>query len=173
MANTYNGSITISQQHKFSSTLDAGSDTAIHVVDENPITKFTDGEAANQAEVMFRDTRTLTASSTEDLDLSGTGLQDAFGIDIAFTSVKVMVVEAAAGNTNNVLVGGASATQWFTWCNAATDVITVEPGGTFLVMTPSAAGFAVGAGTTDLLKIANSGAGTSVDYTITLVGIEA
>ena len=173
MANTFNGQITISQQLKFSSTLDAGSDTAIHIVDENAITKFTDGEAANQAEVMFRDTRTLAASATEDLDLSGTTLQDAFGIDIAFTSVKVMIVEAAAANTNNVLVGGAAATQWSAWAGDATDVVVVEPGGTFVILSPSAAGYAVGAGTTDLLKVANSSGGTSVDYTITLIGIEA
>ena len=173
MANVFNGAITISQQLKYSSTLDAGSDTAIHNVDENAITKFTDGESANQAEVMFRDTRTLAASTSEDLDLSGTALEDAFGQAIAFTSVKVMIVEAAAANTNDVLVGGASATQWIGWCNAATDVITVEPGGTFVIMSPSAAGFAVGAGSTDLLQIENSSSGTSVDYTITLIGIEA
>jgi hypothetical protein len=174
MANVFNGQITISQQHKYSSTLDAGTDTAIHVVDENPITKFTDGESANQAEVMFRDTRTLAASASEELDLSGTALQDAFGNNIAFTSVKAMIVEAASGNTNDVLVGGTgSAAQWSTWASNVSDVVVVEPGGTFVIMSPSAAGYVVTATTADLLLITNSSSGTSVDYTITLIGIEA
>lgn len=173
MANIFNGSITVSQQHKYSSTLDAGTDTAIHNVDENPITRFTDGESANQAEVMFRDTRTLSASANEELDLSGTALQDAFGIDIAFTSIKAMVIEASSGNTNNVLVGGAAANAWSTWASDDTDEVIVVPGGTLCLIAPNAAGYVVTAGTGDLLRLENSSGGTSITYTLTLIGIEA
>lgn len=173
MANIFNGQVTVSQQLKYSSTLDADSDTAIHNVDENDVTKFTDGESANQAEVMFRDERTLAASANEELDLSGTALQDAFGNNIAFTAIKYMIIKAASGNTNDVLVGGAAVNAWSTWASDDTDEVIVVPGGTFCLIAPDAAGYVVTAGTGDLLRLENSSSGTSVTYTITLVGIEA
>jgi hypothetical protein len=171
MPNTFNGTVTVSQKHKYSSTLDL--DTAIHEVDGDDVFKLVDGEAINQAEVLFRDQRTLTASSNEELDLSGTSLQDAFGADIAFTSIKVMIIKAAIGNTNNVLFGGAAANAWSTWASDATDEVVVVPGGTLVLIAPTAAGYAVTAGTGDLLRIENSAGGTSVIYDLTLIGTEA
>lgn len=171
MANSFNGKFRVISDFKYSSTLDIG--TAIHNVLVDAGTLFTNGEGANQAEVAFTDQRTLAASTGEDLDLSGTSLQDAFGNNVAFTSIKVMIVSAASGNTNNVLVGGASATAFSAFVSDPTDEVVIVPGGTFVLIAPSAAGYAVSAGATDLLRIENSSSGTSVTYDITLIGTEA
>lgn len=130
---------------------------------------FTDGAAANQVNQAFSDTRTLTASANEDLDLAGV-LTNAFGATITFARVKAILVKAASGNTNDVIVGGAAATQFVGFFGAATHTVAVKPGGAFLIVTPSAAGWPVTAGSTDFLRIANSAGTTSVTYDIVILG---
>lgn len=133
---------------------------------------FSDGTGANQIKQVFADTRTLSASATEDLDLAG-GLTNALGTAITFTKIRAIAIRAAATNTNNVLVGGAASAQFATWVGDATDVVVVRPGGLFLLIAPDTTGYAVTATSADLLKIANSAGGTSVSYDIVLLGTTA
>jgi hypothetical protein len=72
-----------------------------------------------------------------------------------------------------VIVGGAAANQFLTWVGAATHTVTVRPGGLFQLIAPDATAYAVTATTADLLRITNSGAGTSVTYDIVLLGASA
>lgn len=130
------------------------------------------GTGANQADRIFHDTRTLTASANEDLDLAGV-LTDAFGATITFARIKALIVAADAANTNNVIVGGAATNQFVNWVGAATHTVTVRPGGVLLLAGGDATGYAVTAGTGDLLRVANSAGGTSVTYSIVLVGASA
>jgi hypothetical protein len=141
-----------------------------HVLSYAPALAFADGTGANQVGQIWADTRTLSASATEDLDLSGTALTNAIGQAVAFTKIRGLLIRAAAANTNNVIVGGAAANQWFTWAGASTHTVTVRPGGLMLLAAPDATGYAVTAGTADLLKIANSAGSTSVTYDIVLIG---
>lgn len=133
---------------------------------------LTNGTGANQADRLWADTRTINASSNEDLDLAGS-LTDAFGATITLARVKLIYVKAAAGNTNNVVVGGAASNGLLNWVADATDKINVRPGGVLLLAAPDATAYAVTAATGDLLRIANSGAGTSVTYDIVIVGSSA
>lgn len=132
---------------------------------------LTSGIATGQADVAWGKTATLAASANEDLDLAGT-LSAALGGSAVFAKVKAIQVYADEGNTNNVVVGGAAATQFVGGFGAATHTFAVPPGGTFMVAAP-AAGWAVAAGSTDFLRIANSGAGTSVTYKILVIGTSA
>lgn len=129
------------------------------------------GTGAGRADTVFSDRRTLAASATEDLDLAGT-LLDAFGATVTFARIKGLVISAAAGNTNNVVIGGAAANGFVSWVGGATHTVILRPGATLALMAGSAdaTGYAVTAGTADLLKVANSGAGTSVTYDIVLIG---
>lgn len=129
------------------------------------------GTGDNQADRVFSDTRTLAASATEDLDLAGT-LTNPLGAAVVFAKIKAILIKAAAGNTNNVVVGGAAATQFVGPFGAVTHTISVPPGGQFMISAPKA-GWAVGAGTADLLKLANSGAGTGVSFDIVVIGTSA
>lgn len=131
------------------------------------------GTAAGMADLVFHDTRTLTASANEDLDLAGV-LTDAFGATLTFVKVKGLFVAAAAANTNNVVVGNAATNAWATLLNS-TGTIQVRPGafvGAFAGQA-DAAGYAVTAGTGDLLRVTNGGAGTSVTYDIIVLGTSA
>lgn len=134
---------------------------------------LSDGTGAGSADKIFSDRRTLAASGTEDLDLAGV-LLDAFGAAITWARVKGIFITAAAANTNNVIVGAASATQWATLLNAA-GTITLRPGSSFgaVAGVADATGWAVTAGTGDLLKVANSAGSTSVTYDIVIIGASA
>ncbi|NNJ04151.1 hypothetical protein HHX38_08385 [Streptomyces sp. PKU-MA01144] len=131
------------------------------------------GTGAGQADKVFSDRRTLAASATEDLDLAGV-LLDAFGAAITFARIKGLVIKAAAGNTNNVVIGAAATNTWATLLGA-THTITLRPGAALCVMAGAtdATGYAVTAGSGDLLKVANSAGGTSVTYDIVLIGASA
>ncbi|MFC8583294.1 hypothetical protein ACFUGD_01775 [Streptomyces sp. NPDC057217] len=133
-----------------------------------------DGTGAGKADRVWTATRTLAASASEDLDLAGV-LTDAFGATVSFAKIKALMVSAAPGNVNNVIVGGASSNGFITWVGGATHTVTVRPGGALALMAgdADATGYAVTAATGDLLKIANSGSGTSVTYSIAIIGTSA
>lgn len=132
------------------------------------------GTGAGQADRLFVKTATLAASATADLDLAG-GITDAFGATVTFAKVGLLYLEAAQGNTNNVLLGGAAATQWASWLGDVSDKVAVRPGG-FIMLgcgRADATRYAVGAGASDLLRVGNSSAGTSVTYTLLIAGTSA
>lgn len=128
-----------------------------------------DGSGADQASNIFSDERTLAASASENLDLSGV-LLNAFGATLALTKVKAILIVANAANTNNVVVGGAGSNAFVGPFADATDKIVIGPGDVFLISRRSAAGMAVAAGTGDILQVSNSGAGTPVTYQIIILG---
>lgn len=136
-------------------------DVALADLDE-----ITSGTGSFQSDLLFSDTRQLAASATEDLDLAGV-LEDAFGNLLTFVEITAVYIKAHSGNTNNVIVGGATAAVPLGF--ATGDVFSIPPGGKFLVTNP-VAGWPVGAGATDDLKIANSSSGSPVDYDIIIMG---
>lgn len=131
------------------------------------------GTGAGKADKVYQGRRTLAASASEDLDLAGV-LLDAFGAAITFVRVKGLFIKAATANTNNVVVGAATTNQWATLLNT-TGTLTLRPGASFAVVAGAAdaTGYAVTASTGDLLKVANSGAGSSVSYDICIIGASA
>lgn len=148
------------------SVLDQG--TATFPASLSKVLSFTDGAGANQVSKLFADTRTLSASATEDLDLAGV-LTDAFGATITLVRVKAILVVADAANTNNVVVG-AGTNPFVGPLGGTTPTVSVAPGGVFLVARADATGWPVTGATGDILKIANSAAGTSVTYSILILG---
>lgn len=151
----------------FQNLLDQGA--AEYPVQVNFALDFADGLGAGQAQRVFTDTRTLAASASEDLDLSGV-LADAFGAAIPFTEIKAIFIKAHAANANNLVIGGAASNQFATPFGAGTHTLTLRPGGLFLLAAGDATGYAVTPGTGDLLKVANGAGGTSVTYDLVLIG---
>lgn len=129
---------------------------------------FAQGSGVGQADMIWSDKRTIAASGTDALDLAGS-LSGPFGGTLTFARIKMVILTAAIGNTNNcnVVQPASNGTPLFL---ATGDGIAVKPGGTFLWFDPSAGGVVVTAATGDLLNIVNSGAGTGVTYDIHLIG---
>lgn len=136
-------------------------------------TILANGTGAGQVDRIFHDTRTISASSNDDLDLAGV-LTDTFGATLTFVKVKGIVVVAAAANTNNVVLGGASNT-FSTWLTGTNPAVLVRPGTMFALICGVAdtTAYAVTATSADLFRISNSGAGTSVTYDIYIIGTSA
>lgn len=131
------------------------------------------GTGAGAADLVFSDRRTIAASGTENLDLAGT-LVDSFGATITFVKVKGIYIAASAANTNSVVVGAAGTNPWIGLLNA-TGTVTLRPGAALMAMAgqSDATGMGVVAATGDLLKVANSGSGTGVDYDVVIIGTSA
>lgn len=139
--------------------------------------KYATGTGAGQADRLFYDERQLAASASEDLDLVGS-LVDDFGATFSPARIKMLYIKAAglnqAANTNDVLVGAAAATQWAAFLGT-TGTMRLRPGASVMLAASEAdaTGYVCAAGATDLLKIANSGAGSVVNYQIVIVGCSA
>lgn len=166
MAQTFTGSLKVAVTGTLTNSSDLGTDTS--VINYSKSYGITNGTAADNANMIWSDTRTLNASTAEDLDLAG-GLTNAFGTTVTFTKITGIIISAAAANTNLVLVGG-DANGFVNWVASATDIIKVRPGGTFALYSNDATGYAVTGGTGDVLQIENSSSGTSVTYDIILIG---
>jgi hypothetical protein len=128
------------------------------------------GTASGQASQVFSDTRTLTASATENLDLAGS-LTNAFGTTLTFAKIKLIMVRASSANNaaNAVQIqrGSSNGVPLFL---AASDGLQLNASGIFLVYDP--VGITVTAGTGDILTITNSAGTNSVTYDIVIVGTD-
>lgn len=168
MAATLAGNIKVSADFTYSNALDLT--TTKDVISQAFSNVFTSGTGDDQVDLIWHDQRTVSASSTDSLDLAGS-LSDAFGNTLTFVELKGIIIRAASGNTNNVVVGG-NANPVVGWVSDATDEIVIKPGGLFCLTAPGT-GHTVTASTGDILDVANSGAGASVTYDIILIGASA
>lgn len=166
MAETFTGSLKLTLVGALSADSDIG--TRNYNVNYSKSYAITNGTSANQANQIWTDTRTISASGSDDIDLAGV-LTNAFGTTLTFTAIKGIIVCAATENTNNVVIGG-DANGLIGWVGNANDVVNVKPGGIFAIYDPSAVGYAVTASTGDILQIANSAGTTSVTYDIIVIG---
>lgn len=125
---------------------------------------LTNGTGASQCNMIFSDTRTLTATS-ETLDLAG-ALTGAFGSTLTFTKLKVLYIRNTS-TTDNLIVGNA--TNPVPLFSDASDKYPIPPGGILLITAPNASGIAVTASTGDGIKI-DAGSAT-ITYDIVMIGV--
>lgn len=132
------------------------------------------GILTGQANRIYRDERVLAASASETLVLSSGALLDPFGVAIPFIGIKFLLVSAAATNTNNVVVGGASSHAFVDPFGSTTSTTIVRPGNTvaWLAGASDPTGYPVTSGSSDTIQVANSGSGTTVQYDIIIIGID-
>jgi hypothetical protein len=129
--------------------------------------EFSAGTAAiSQANLLYFETRSLAASTGEDLDLAGS-LADPLGATIAAAELVFLYIGAAAANTNDVQLTRPAANGVPLFL-AAGDGVPIGPGDFFLFTNRK--GIAVTAATGDLVHLLNGGAGTSVSYDVLALG---
>lgn len=109
---------------------------------------FTDGTGAESANVQWNDLRTL-AGASEDLDLAG-GITNRKGKVVTATDVKAIAVRAPGTNAGNIVLRFNPTNGWNTPC---TGDIVLPPGSFILLGTAGANGWAVTAGTADILRV--------------------
>lgn len=158
--------ITVQINSTYTLALDLVSKTANLV--KSPFVQLDSGTGLGQADVVFSDTR--STAGTDSLDMVGGGLLDNLGNVWAPARIKAIIVVAAAANTGNVLLRRPAA-NGVPFLTAAADEAPIHPGGIFVLVAPSAAGYVVTAGTGDLIDLAAS-AGTVI-FDIYLIGASA
>lgn len=103
---------------------------------------LTDGTGANQAQVVWSDSRTATTSN-DDLNLTSLAdTRDGASVVVAFTQVKLVYVRNTHA-TASLRIGGVSGLGSFA-CLPINIYLTLPPGGGYLFTAPSAAGVAAG-----------------------------
>lgn len=136
-----------------------------------PLFTFTDGEGANQIQQIFTDSRTLLSAASENLDLSGS-LRNIYNELINFTKIRLFLIRCPSTNPNVVRVGPGAANGWVTAFNDASDRINIRPGGILIMVSADPTGYAVTAGSGDIVTVLNTNdaAAVSVAYEIVLMG---
>ena len=159
----------VSFASKVTSAVDLGSVT--WAPPAQVLTTLADGTSNSQVDIIYADTRTIAASGSYSIDLSGTQDQDVFGRNLAFVKVRGIWIYALPANTNSVIVGNGTNPFVGPW-SAGTVTHTIPPGGEFFATAP-VGGWTVTAATADVLKLANSSSGTGVDLRIIVWGASA
>jgi len=172
MAATLTGSL----KNQLSMTYDAGSELGTTSDDVLGAANYwgwniANGTSANQADLVFRDQRTLALSTSENLDLAGS-LTDAYGTTLTFVKVKLIYVKAKSDNGGNIIVGGAASNAFVGPFADSTDKVKVPAGGMYQVA-DAGTGWTVTAGTGDILKIENDDGSATGTYDIIIVGTSA
>lgn len=170
MAKTVTSSINVQLNSILANTLGVAAGQA--TIQRGLLKALASGVGADQCDVVYSETKTIAASGTYDVDLTG-ALTDAFGAAANFARVKLVAVFADAGNTNNVVVGGAAATQWQGPFGAVAHTVHCAPGGLVVLMRSDATAWPVVGGASDLLRFTNGAAGTSVLFDFIILGCSA
>lgn len=133
------------------------------------------GTSDGQINLLFADRRTnLAASADEDLDLAG-GLTDVAGTTLTFVEIDLIAVRNRRTTAGDTMTIGPGAANGFDgpWSDAS-DRTIIEPAlnatqfGWAVFLNPR--GWAVTAGTGDLLNVAETGTANAINYDIILAG---
>ena len=127
---------------------------------------LTAGTGANQADMVYTASSTITTGATLSLDLKGS-LVDAFGAAFTPSKLRLVYIASRSSNTTNLTLFGNAASPLI--LSVATTTATLTPGDFFLVSRRATAGIAVTAGTADIVDIVNA-AGASAVVDIVIVG---
>ncbi len=166
----------------FSNDLDVGTNNPEYKGQFSTKLTFANGITANKADELWTDRRTLTPSTpSDDIDLSGTSLQNAFGRDIAFVNIKGLFIinlgkltsgayVPAAGE--DLLIGATGAAANFfadLFDGDETVRFRLTAGGDFKIGSPLVGYSVTGASSGDILRILNDGS-DDITYDIAVWG---
>jgi hypothetical protein len=133
-----------------------------------------DGVGADQADLIWHDTRVLAAAANDDLDLTAlTTTIHGSTVTIDLAKVKAILIHNTATDADEDLQLDSSVANAFVapFAGSATSKLEI-PAGSPLLLVNQGGGWIVTAGTGDILRITNAGAG-SVTYKIVVVGTSA
>lgn len=167
MAQTLAGTLEVRPNLQYINALTDGTElldsigTSLKVTDT-----YANGTGSGGAQVMYHALRTLAATATDSLDLSG-GLANGFGT-ISFTVLKSIWISVVTASASGVQVGGAASNALAGLFDNVNNFIKVGPLGQLYISSP-VTGYTVTGSTADILKVYNP-ALSSISYKILLVG---
>lgn len=160
-------SVDINVQINLDQVTQVSNQTAKNHVDLDFLLGLANGTGAGNASKAYYGARSISASSTDVLNLTAT-LTDAFGASLSFTKIRGIFIKAAAANVGTISMG-AGTNPVVGILNSTTDKVIVAAGGFFMAANPTAAGYTVTATTADRITMTNNAASTA-NYEILIVG---
>lgn len=160
----FEGEISVDFANTYTNALDLS--TPSDVLSLSKTWTFANGKADDEAESQWHDQRTLAGSAVDSIDLYG-ALTDAFGQTLNFTKIKALYIENLSAS--DILRVGGGSNALVNWIQTSGDQVNIGPGGAMLLVCPKTAGYAVTAGTADILTITNTGTGSN-SYKIVVIG---
>ena len=133
---------------------------------------YTNGTGAAQADRIYQARRSVADSSTPEVLPLSSGLVDALGNALSFASITTILVKNRSATAGEVLTVGGGTHPLAAWLSSAGAGVKVGPGGRFLIDNPSAAAYAVAAGSADKLTI-SADAGGDVPFDVIIQGRSA
>jgi len=132
--------------------------------------KFTDGIAADKADLVWHDQRTLAAGASEDLVLSALDSPlFANTLTIALAKIRaILLVNIATSPGEDLEIGGAPSHEWQGPFATSGDKLVI-PADSSLLLVNKKSGWPAIASVSDNLRVANSGAG-NITYKIAILG---
>lgn len=134
---------------------------------------LSDGSGNDQANKLWHELRSVAVSSNDDLTLSSLP-QTIFGSAVTVALVKVkalLIINTAATAGEDLLVGAAASHPWAAPFGGTGHQVRV-PAGSCLLLVNTKTGWAVSAGSADVLRIANAGTG-AISYKLAVVGVHS
>lgn len=129
------------------------------------------GTALNQADRLYTKRHLITTGTPLALDLAGT-LVDLMGNTITMARVNAIIVVSGSTTAGEIMTVGAGSNPLLNWIIATGDGNKAGPDGAVVCVDPSATGYAVTAGTGDVLQISLA-AGTNVPVDVIIIGRSA
>lgn len=122
---------------------------------------FTDGTGNDQIGSVYLDAARSLAATNEDFDLSGATYKDGFEQALAGTALKVVFIKNLDTVTAHKLTLTRPASAGVTgFLDAASDAMTIHPGGMLLWVAPGPDAGVITATTADLLNLAAASTST-------------
>lgn len=166
MSTTVTGSIKVTANVNDAKASPPSVSTPVDTIELTEIFTILAGTGASKADLCYRGSLTVTAGGSTSLDLSGS-LTNAFGETLTFSSIKAIIIKNKS--TADSIVASFDDSNAF--ASACDGNITILVGGIFVLMTDThATGYAVTAGTGDILTLDASAAGANVDVDIIILG---
>jgi hypothetical protein len=133
---------------------------------------LTSGTAASQADLLYTAQVTVAASGTQDFDLAGS-LADAFGATLTFARVKMVIMVPDSTNTASGFKVGLGSNPFLGWFGGTLPTESVDKTGVFFKSRTDVTGWAVTAGTADILRVTNLDGANSLVLNVAVVGASA
>lgn len=162
MATTLQSDISSSLRWTFQTTDGADARTTTDANSISLIDSLVDGNGLDQANLIIHARATVPVATPLSVDLAGT-LKDSFGNTITMTKVKAIgiAIPYLAGG-GDLTVGGT----FTSYLGGTTPTLFIKNGGGVFLWNPTAAGYAVTAGTGDTLTLTATTATVVADYVV-------
>jgi hypothetical protein len=131
---------------------------------------LTNGTGAGKARYIYVWTGTIAGAATQDFDLAG-ALTDFFGNTITFAKVKGIVLTHSSSTTaTSVSLDGSVTNAFKTYLGGTNPTVKVNNGYSFALMGSDATGYAVTAGTGDVLRVLNNDGTNTATVSLVVYG---